>query len=78
MRKRDRLWASANSIGDFLECPLGQAQHHALLQFDRSAVQAGVEQYAKAGAHRFVIGVPSQLKPDQYEAELTRLASLYI
>ena len=48
------------------------------VQGDRGAVQAGLDNYAKAGAHRFVIGVPSQLKSDQYEAELTRLASLYL
>jgi hypothetical protein len=45
---------------------------------DRGAVQQGLAEYAKAGAHRFVIGIQSQLKPDQYEAELTRLASLYV
>jgi probable F420-dependent oxidoreductase len=45
---------------------------------DRSAVRAGLEAYRKAGAHRFVIGVQTQLKPDTYEAELKRLASLYI
>ena len=43
-----------------------------------SAVQESLGQYAKAGAHRYVIGVQTQLKPDQYEAELTRLASLYV
>jgi hypothetical protein len=48
------------------------------VQGDRGAVQAGLEQYAKVGTHRFVIGVPNQLKADQYEAELTRLAGLYI
>jgi probable F420-dependent oxidoreductase len=48
------------------------------VQGDRKAVQDGIEQYAKAGAHRFVIGLPTQVKSDQYEAELTRLASLYI
>ena len=48
------------------------------VQGDRSAVQSGFEQYAKAGAHRFVVGLPMQVKPDQYEAELTRLASLYV
>jgi probable F420-dependent oxidoreductase len=48
------------------------------IQGDRGAVQTGLEQYGKVGTHRFVIGVPNQLKPDQYEAELTRLASLYV
>ena len=48
------------------------------IQGDRANVQEGVAQYAQAGARRYVVGVPTQLKPDQYEAELTRLASLYI
>jgi probable F420-dependent oxidoreductase len=49
-----------------------------MVQGDRSAVQEGLENYAKAGAHRFVIGVPNQLKPDNCEAELKKLADLYI
>ena len=49
-----------------------------MVQGDRSAVQQGLENYAKAGAHRFVIGVPNQLKPDNCEAELKKLADLYI
>ena len=48
------------------------------VQGDRSAVQAGLEEYQKAGTHRFVIGIPTQLKADTYEAELKRLASLYV
>src|SRR6202050_5957652 len=48
------------------------------VQGDRSAVQEGLKSYEEAGAHRFVIGVPTQLKPEKYEAELTRLASLYV
>jgi probable F420-dependent oxidoreductase len=48
------------------------------IEGDRSAVQKGLEAYRNAGAHRFVIGVPTQLKPDQFEAELTRLAKLYV
>lgn len=48
------------------------------VQGDRAAVQKGLEEYGKAGAHRFVVGVPNQLKPDNYEAELKRLADLYV
>jgi len=48
------------------------------IQGDRSAVQEGLTNYGKAGAHRFVVGVPNQLKPDNCEAELKKLADLYI
>jgi len=48
------------------------------IQGDRAAVQEGLENYRKAGANRFVIGVQNQLKPDNYEAELKKLASLYV
>lgn len=48
------------------------------IQGDRAAVQSGLEEYGKAGAHRFVVGVPNQLKPDNYEMELKRLADLYV
>ena len=48
------------------------------IQGDRAGVQEGLDKYRDAGAHRFVIGVQTQLKPDKYEAELTRLASLYV
>jgi len=48
------------------------------IQGDRSAVQAGLDNYRAAGAQRFVVGVPNQLKPDNYEAELKRLSALYV
>jgi probable F420-dependent oxidoreductase len=48
------------------------------IQGDRSAVQAGLAEYEKSGAHRYVIGVPNQLKADNYEAQLTSLAKLYV
>jgi len=48
------------------------------IQGERAAVQEGLENYRKAGAHRFVIGVQNQLKPENYEAELQRLANLYV
>ena len=48
------------------------------IQGERAAVQEGLENYRKAGTHRFVIGVPNQLKAENYEAELKRLANLYV
>ncbi len=48
------------------------------IQGDRSAVQQGLESYENAGTHRYVVGVPTQLKPEKYEAELKKLAGLYI
>ena len=45
---------------------------------DHAAVQEGLDKYRQAGTQRFVIGVQTQLKPEKYEAELTRLAALYI
>ena len=45
----------------------------------RAEVQAGLEQYAAAGAHRFVImTLDAALRPENYQAELQRLASLYV
>lgn len=44
---------------------------------ERAQVQEGLAKFAAAGAPRFVIGVPT-LRPDGCEAELTRLASLYV
>lgn len=46
---------------------------------ERAEVQAGLEQYAGAGAHRFVLMlIGGQLKADGYAAELRRLAALYV
>ena len=43
---------------------------------ERAEVQAGLEQYAAAGAHRFVIMMlEAALRPENYQAELRRLAS---
>ncbi len=44
---------------------------------ERVQVQEGLAKYSAAGAHRFVIGVTT-LKPEACEAELTRLAKLYL
>ena len=49
-----------------------------LLEGDRSAVQNGLAEYRDAGATRFVIGLRYQLTPDTCQADLTRLASLYL
>ncbi len=49
-----------------------------LIEGGRSAVQKELELYRNAGAQRFVVGLRTQLRPDNYEAELTRLASLYV
>lgn len=49
------------------------------LRGDRAEIQTGLEQYAAAGAHRFVIMMlGGALRPDTYQAELNRLAALYI
>jgi hypothetical protein len=48
------------------------------IEGDQRAVQNGLAQYAAAGAGRFAVAVPRQLKPDNYEAELVRLASIYV
>jgi probable F420-dependent oxidoreductase len=45
----------------------------------RAEVHAGLEQYAAAGAHRFVIMMlDAALRPENYQVELRRLASLYV
>jgi probable F420-dependent oxidoreductase len=45
----------------------------------RAEVQAGLKQYADAGAHRYVLMlIGGQLKSDGYAAELRRLAELYV
>lgn len=46
---------------------------------ERTDVQAGLGQYAAAGAHRFVIMMlEAGLRPENYQAELRRLATLYV
>ncbi len=45
----------------------------------RAEVQGGLEQYAAAGAHRFVVMMlDGRLRPDNYRSELERIASLYV
>jgi probable F420-dependent oxidoreductase len=49
------------------------------LRGGRAEVQAGLEQYAAAGAHRFVVMMmDARLRPENCQAELNRLASLYV
>ncbi|HZO80459.1 MAG TPA: LLM class F420-dependent oxidoreductase [Candidatus Binataceae bacterium] len=49
------------------------------LRGERAEVQAGLKQYAAAGAHRCVLMlIGAQLKPESYAAELRRLAALYV
>jgi probable F420-dependent oxidoreductase len=49
------------------------------LRGERAEVRAGLEQYAAAGAHRFVtMMLDVALRPENYQAELGRLASLYV
>jgi probable F420-dependent oxidoreductase len=49
------------------------------LRGDRASVQSGVHEYEEAGAHRFVImQVGAKMTASTYEAELERLAALYI
>ncbi|MBI3799170.1 MAG: hypothetical protein HY268_19680 [Deltaproteobacteria bacterium] len=48
------------------------------IQGERAAVQEGLDKYLQTGTQRFVIGVQTLLKPEKYEAELTRLAALYV
>jgi hypothetical protein len=46
---------------------------------ERADVQAGLGRYAAAGAHRFVIMMlEAGLRPENYQAELRRLATLYV
>jgi probable F420-dependent oxidoreductase len=49
------------------------------LRGGRAEVQAGLGQYAGAGAHRLVLMMlDAALRPENYQAELSRLASLYV
>ena len=49
------------------------------LRGDRASVQSGLHEYEDAGAHRFVImQIGSRMTATTHEAELERLASLYI
>ena len=49
------------------------------LRGDRASVQSGLHEYEDAGAHRFVITqIGARMTADTYEAELERLASLYV
>lgn len=49
------------------------------LRGDRTSVQSGLREYEDAGAHRFVImQIGSRMTNATYEAELERLASLYV
>ena len=49
------------------------------LRGDRASVQSGLREYQEAGAHRFVImQIGSRMTVTTYEAELERLAALYI
>jgi probable F420-dependent oxidoreductase len=49
------------------------------LRGDRASVQSGLHEYEDAGAHRFVImQIGARMTASTYEAELERLAALYI
>jgi probable F420-dependent oxidoreductase len=49
------------------------------LRGDRPAVQAGLQEYAAAGVHRFVLMlIGSRLDRQSYAGELERLAALYV
>src|SRR5262249_61507437 len=49
------------------------------LRGDRAGVQSGLREYEDAGAHRFVImQIGSRMTSATYEAELQRLAALYL
>jgi probable F420-dependent oxidoreductase len=49
------------------------------LRGDRASVQSGLREYEDAGAHRFVImQIGSRMTVATYEAELERLAALYL
>jgi hypothetical protein len=49
------------------------------LRGDRASVQRGLREYEDAGAHRFVImQIGSRMTAATYEAELERLATLYV
>jgi probable F420-dependent oxidoreductase len=75
-KQLDELRRTCETVGrDFAKLDITAM---GFIQGERVAVQEGLENYRKAGAHRFVIGVQNQLKPENYEAELKRLASLYV
>lgn len=49
------------------------------LRGDRASVQSGLREYEHAGAHRFVImQIGTRMTDTTYEAELERLAALYV
>ncbi|HUA36752.1 MAG TPA: LLM class F420-dependent oxidoreductase [Candidatus Binataceae bacterium] len=49
------------------------------LRGDRASVQSGLHEYEDAGAHRFVImQIGTRMTATTYEAELERLAALYV
>jgi len=75
-KQLDELRRACDAVGrDFARLDITAM---GFIQGERAAVQEGLENYRKAGTHRFVIGVQNQLKPENYEAELKRLASLYV
>jgi probable F420-dependent oxidoreductase len=75
-KQLDELRRECDAVGrDFLKLDITAM---GFIQGDRAAVQEELDKYLQAGTHRFVIGVQTQLKPERYEAELTRLASLYV
>jgi probable F420-dependent oxidoreductase len=75
-KQLDELRRECDAVGrDFAKLDITAM---GFIQGERAAVQEGLENYRKAGVHRFVIGVQNQLKPDNYEAELRRLANLYV
>jgi probable F420-dependent oxidoreductase len=74
--KVEELRRECDAIGrDFSQLEISP---FGFVEGNRSAVHKGLEDYRKAGATRFVIGIRYQLTPDSYEAELTRLATLYL
>ena len=74
--KVNELHRECDAIGrDFSQLDISA---FGLVEGDRSAVQKGLEDYRKAGATRFVIGLRHQLTPATYKGELKRLAELYI
>lgn len=75
-KQLDELRRACDAVGrDFAKLDITAM---GFIQGERAAVQEELENYRKAGAHRFVIGVQNQLKPENYEAELKRLANLYV
>ena len=74
----DKLRAECKAAGtDFNRMDITVMRRE--MRGERADVQAGLKQYTDAGAHRFVLMlIGGQLKPDGYEAELRRLAALYL